>query len=110
MIFFEYYLLTTFIKVYPYEYFQSVETIRNCTTFPAYQHFATSLSRDVDKTVYDINKTEFERRMLLPVGHDDKWHSFEDYLRYYNGKKIIKNNHNYHKFHDYMIVNYNFNI
>jgi len=75
-----------FVQVFPYELFQSIEEIRACTKFPSYDEFSTSMSKDVDREVYDLNKTEFDRRINLPVGHSDKWKSFEDYLRYYNGK------------------------
>ena len=70
--------------VYPYEHFSSIEEIRNCTQFPDKRAFHTLLKGDVDVLVYEKCKTEFDRRIALPISHLEKWYSFEDYLRYYN--------------------------
>ena len=65
--------------------------MRACTEFPPYDSFKTCLKGDVDKNVYNKNKAEFDRRIALPDGHNEKWSNFVDYLRYYNGKLIFSN-------------------
>ena len=71
--------------MFPYELFQSIEEIRECKQFPTYEDFFTSMNKEVDRKVYELNKVEFDRRINLPAGHNEKWNSFADYLRYYNG-------------------------
>ncbi len=73
-------------QVFPYEHFQSIEEIRQCRVFPAIAAFSTQLKGDCDESNYTSCKAEFDRRMSLPNGHPEKWQSFEDYLRHYNGK------------------------
>ena len=70
--------------VYPYEKFSSIEEIRNCKVFPPIEEFKTTLKPTVDEKVYLSCKSEFERRMNLPLNHAEKWTSFEDYLKFYN--------------------------
>ena len=70
--------------VYPYEFFDSIENIRACKTFPPAEVFRTTLKGDIDMAIYDKCKLEFERRVALPVDNSEKWQSFECYLKYYN--------------------------
>ncbi len=70
--------------VYPYELFSSVEEIRNCKTFPLKSDFYSMLSGEVDDTLYNSCKNEYNRRLALSETHPEKWNSFEDYLKYYN--------------------------
>ena len=70
--------------VYPYEKYESIDQIRAETEFPPIDDFRSILKPEVDEEVYINCKNEFERRMSLPSGHEEKWTSFEDYLKYYN--------------------------
>ena len=73
------------IQVFPYELFQTVEQIRACTVFPPYDSFTTCLKGNVDEKIYEESKNLFEHRLNLPDDDPEKWTSFEDFLRYYNG-------------------------
>ena len=71
--------------MYPYEYFQSLSELKECRTFPPFDAFRTDMKGDVCREQYDVTKAEFERRMNLSSDDPEKWTSFEDYLRFYNG-------------------------
>ena len=75
--------------VYPYERFSSIEEIRLCKTFPPIQDFMTTLKPEVDADVYQKCKDVFDARMALPENHENKWSSFEDYLKYYNESDVL---------------------
>ena len=70
--------------VYPYEKFKSIQQIRQTIVFPSIDEFKTLLKPQVDEEIYTNCKNEFERRINLPSGHEEKWTSFEDYLKFYN--------------------------
>ena len=70
--------------LYPYEHFKTVAEIRACTVFPKYEDFNSTLTGMCDHQQYMDAKREFDRRMDLPAGHEDRWTSFEDYLKWYN--------------------------
>jgi len=70
--------------LYPYEHFKTVAEIRACTVFPKYEDFNSTLTGMCDPHQYMDAKREFDRRMCLPAGHEDRWTSFEDYLKWYN--------------------------
>ena len=72
-------------EVYPYTHFQSLAEIKECRTFPPYEAFRTEMKGDVDMDQYIHTKNEFDRRMCLPSSDPERWNSFEDYLRFYNG-------------------------
>ena len=74
---------------YPYEYFESIDAIRSQIEFPSVDAFTTVLKGKVDGEVYEKCKNEYNRRLNLPSGHPDKWHSFEDYLKYYNQSDVV---------------------
>ena len=75
--------------VYPYEHFESIEEIREQKTFPSHSEFKSSLKGDVDFETYTECKNEYERRISLPNDDENKWYSFEDYLRYYNLSDVV---------------------
>lgn len=70
--------------IYPYEYFQDITEIRQCTVFPSIEKFSTVLKGEIDKKSYDKCKFLFDYHRNLPVDHKDYWKSFENYLIYYN--------------------------
>ena len=90
--------------VYPYEKFSSIEEIRACKKFPDISDFQTALKPEVDISVYNSCKQLFEERMSLPEGHENKWVSFEDFLKFYNlsdvyptSKALLKQFDTYHE-------------
>jgi len=82
-------------QLYPYEFFTNVSDIRRCTQFPAYEDFTSTLKGDCDRKLYNASKLKFDTHMLLPEWHADRWTSFEDYLKFYNGTYIITLKHSY---------------
>ena len=68
--------------VYPYTLFETIEEIRECVFFPQIELF--SCDKEINPEVYQKCKLMFDTRMALPHDHPDKWHSFEDYLKFYN--------------------------
>ena len=68
--------------VYPYTKFQSIEEIRECVQFPPIEDF--SVDKCINLQIYEKCKFMFQQKMSLPEDHPDKWHSFEDYLKFYN--------------------------
>ena len=72
-------------EVYPYSYFQSVEEMKNTSSFPPLSGFRTDLKGDCDPELYKKAKSEFDRRISLDSNDSEKWTSFVDYLKYYNG-------------------------
>ena len=68
--------------VFPYSRFTTIEEMRSCTVFPSIQEF--KVDKNVDEQVYQNCKDLFEKRMILPEGHADKWYDFSDYLKHYN--------------------------
>ena len=75
--------------MYPYTYFQSLADLKQCRSFPPYEAFRTETKGDVDREQYDRTKAEFERRINLTSNDAEKWTSFEDFLRFYNGKLSV---------------------
>ena len=70
--------------IYPYEKFETIEEIRQQIEFPPIADFRSTLKPVVDEEIYTLCKNEYERRMCLPAGHEDKWSSFECFLKHYN--------------------------
>ena len=75
-------------ELYPYEFFTDVLAIRNCTEFPAYVDFTSTLKGDCDRKLYNASKLKFDTHMSLPEGDKDRWTSFEDYLKFYNESDV----------------------
>lgn len=58
--------------------------MRNQKLFPKYENFYSKLKeKNVELQVYNEAKREYDRRLALPDGHDDKYYNFSDYLKTY---------------------------
>ena len=76
---------TSFKKLaFPYELFDSIESMKKCVQFPEYDQFFSRLTGSADKETYNLCKNEFNRRISLPNNHSEKWFNFECYLKHYN--------------------------
>ena len=73
-------------SVFPYQHFNSVEELKSCKTFPAYECFWSDLKNDYSctKEEYMVAKELFEERRHLPNDHPDKMDSMLSWLIYYN--------------------------
>ena len=70
--------------IFPYEYFESIESMRNQIDFPPYTGFFSSLkNKNVPMDMYNEAKKEYERRLCLSEMDPEKIRNFSDYLRLY---------------------------
>ena len=63
---------------YPYEYFQSIDEIKQCKIFPDIAVFFTKLRGECNNFFYDTGRKIFEEHMALNDDHPEKWTSFLD--------------------------------
>ena len=72
-------------SVFPYEFYKSIEEIEKAKTFPPYEAFFSTLKNEnVSEDQYRNAKQLFDFHCSLPVGHQDRWESMTDFLKYYN--------------------------
>ena len=71
--------------IFPYSYFDSIESLRKQIAFPSKDAFRSELKQtDIDEVTYQTAKIEYERRQKLPTNHPDRIQTFVDWLRFYN--------------------------
>ena len=72
-------------SIFPYQYFSTVEELRECTEFPPIEAFYSSLTgKSVEQDIYDQTKAHFNHCRGLPDGHPDKMRHMGDFLAFYN--------------------------
>lgn len=72
-------------SIFPYSFFDSIESVRNQKSFPPKSAFNNELRKtQIDDATYNEAKTEYERRQALSINDPDKIHTFECWLKFYN--------------------------
>lgn len=72
-------------SIFPYQFFSSVEELKECTEFPPINAFYSSLTKKtVEQDIYDRTKAYFDYCKSLPNQHPEKMRHMGDYLAFYN--------------------------
>lgn len=78
---------------FPYEFYNSIEEMRQTIDFPPYNAFFSHLrNSNIDVDDYHRARDEYNRRFALPDDHVDKYNNMADYLKvfiYLLQKKIM---------------------
>ena len=96
-------------SIFPYEYFGSMEQMRETTEFPPMEAFYSELKqKDAEADEYETAKAEYYRRYNLPESHPDKMENMVSWLVAYNlldvGPLVKAISTSFRKFHEYFHV------
>ena len=71
-------------SIFPYSLYNSIEELEEACEFPPYEDFYSELTQsNVERSEYDLARSEFYRRQLLPSDHPDHIYSMKCWLKYY---------------------------
>ena len=77
-------------SIFPYQYFRSIEQIRECLDFPPREAFWSDLKKSiVSIEEYDTAKSEYNRRRQLAPTDPDYMANFSGWLRYYQMLDVV---------------------
>ena len=70
--------------IFCHGYFSKIEDLEIVEFPPKSAFFDSIKQQEVDDQLYTEVKSEYQRRLALPVGHPDKFRNMKCYLKYYN--------------------------